>query len=416
MQQPTSLADRLKNVSTIDLNPTVHPVVVSSYQQSRNSDIIAAMQGQGFDKLMIPTEAELTYVNSVFQNKGFHELDKVTFTAVQDIGKAEFADLNTKLKKFTSAMKGVDTAGMLGMLDDLSKDVQDVDLEGIWQKAVNAKVPLWVRFLAMFRPDYAKKRTGEMLTDLQQLLTGRSSALETKLTKIERDLTNQRDKQEKNIKTLESAFEVYYTSFQQLRKQFALAVYLEHSYKNQVENFKAANAGMLTELTVNKKMQDYERISDDIQNKRLILHKTLLQLPITVLQNTNLIKVCKTLMKESENTLASSFPMIRSNMMQIGTAIEAQKGMLSTEAAQKLEANSAAMATKVTQDLTIKAERMSSTARLREAENAGKLVAEWQQFNNHLATVKAESQQDYAKASAILVQATEDVKQMLEIN
>lgn len=412
MLKPTSLADRLKTV-TLDVNPVQHQV--STYQQTRNDDIINALAAQGFDKLMQPDQTELTYVNSVFQNKGFNDIDKVTFTAVQDIGKAEFADLNTKLKKFTSAMSGVETAGMLDMLDDLSKEVQDVDLEGIWTKACNAKVPLWIRFLAMFRPSMIKKFTSENLTDLQKLLSGRSSALETKLTNIERELSGKKDLQEKNIKTLESTFEVYYNAFQQLRKQFALVVYLEYSYQSQLEAYKASNAGMLTELTVNKKVQDYERIFDDIQNKRLILHKTLLQLPITVQQNNNLIKVCKSLMKEIDNTLSSSFPMIRSNMIQIGVAIMAQKAFLSTEAAQQLEANSSAMATHVTNDLTAKAELLSSQARLREAESVSKMVAEVQQFKNHLVTVKAEAKQNIDKASAILLQATEDVKNILEV-
>lgn len=414
MRQATSIAERLQNVSIVT-QPQVHGThQVSTYQQTRNDEIITALATHGFDKLMKPDEVELIYVNSVFQNKGFHNIDSVTFAAVQEIGKAEFADLNNKLKRFTSAMSGVETSGMLGMLDDLSKDVQDVDLEGIWTKAVNAKAPLWVRFLNMFRPSYAKTYTGNKLTDLQQLLSGRTNALETKLTKIERELSNQKDSQEKNIKTLESSFEVYYNAFQQLRKQFALVVYLEFSYKAQLDDYKATNAGILTELTVHKKMQDYERIYDDIQNKRLILHKTLLQLPIQVQQNNNLIKVCKSLMKEIDNTLAGSFPMIRSNMMQIGVAIMAQKAFLSTDAAQKLEANSTAMATKVTNDLTIKAELLSSEARLREAEATQRLVQEVQQFKNHLVTVKAESQQNIEKATAILNQATEDVKQLLE--
>lgn len=415
--QPTSLADRLKNVNafpTVNVNPPVQQVSV--YQNNRNNDILTALQVHGFDKLMQPDEIELTYVNSVFQNKGFHDIDKVTFTSVQEIGKAEFTDLNNKLKTFTSAMNSVDTSGMLGMLDDLSKDVQDVDLDGIWKKAVDAKVPFWVALLNFFRPSYAKKFTSEKLTDLQQLLSGRSNALETKLTKLERALGDQKNSQEKNILTLEKSFNVYYNAFQQLRKQFALVVYLEWAYKNQLEAYKQANNSYLTELTVHKNLQDYERIYDDIQNKRLILHKTLLQLPITVQQNNNLIKVCKSLMKEIDNTLSSSFPMIRSNMLQIGTAIMAQKAFLSTEAAQKLEANSTAMATKVTNDLTVKAELLSSEARLREAQSVAKLVDDVSQFKAHLVTVKAEAQNNINEATAILAKATEDVKQLLETN
>lgn len=415
MRHATSLAEKMKIAPQVDYIDVTPPQwQVSTYQQTRNEDIVVALAAQGFDKLMIPNQTELTYVNSVFQNKNFNNIDQVTFSAIQDIGKAEFVELNTKLKKFTSAMNGVETAGMLDLLEDLSNDVQEVDLEGIWTKACNAKAPLWVRFLAMFRPDYVKTFTNNQLQDLQQLLSGRGGALELKLTKLERELSTKKDLQEKNIKTLESTFEIYYNSFQQLRKQFALIVYLEHSYKNQLEVYTAANQGQLSELSVSKKLQDYERIFDDIQNKRLILHKSLIQLPLQVNQNNNLIKVCKSLMKEIDNTLVSSFPMIRSNLVQIGVAIMAQKAFLSNEAAQKLEANSTSLATRATNDLSLKSELLASQARLREAESVSKMVAEVQEFKSHLVAVKAEAKDNIEKATSLMLEATEIAKTLFE--
>ena len=355
---------------------------------------------------------ELTYVNSVFQSKGFHKIENVTYEAVTNIGKAEFEDLNRKMKEFTSKMGGVNTAGIFDLIDEVSKGVAETDLESIYMKAVNAKPTLWALFLSLFDKNAKGRSVQQKLKALGDTLGANGKSLEVKLTSIERDLSKQKQMQEKNVKDLEKSFEIYYNSFIELRKQYALIVYLEHSYKAQLDKFKADNSGS-TDLVISKELQDYEGRYQDIQNKRLIIHKSMLQLPIIVQQNTNLVTVIKTLMKEIDNTLVSSFPLIRGNLQTISVSIMTQKAMLGNNNAKELEKNLALMANRVTGDLAVAGATLSADLRLQEAQTVETLVGGLKTLTQRLEAAKEESQQKMNDATGILTNATNELKDLL---
>lgn len=419
--KPTSLLDRMGQQQ----NQAVASAVVSgiadaaalsqksNFQVARNDAIVQALTVGGFDSIMKPSDAELVYVDSVFQSKGFHTLDGVTSDAVDAIGRQEFVDLNNKLKRFTDSMQGVKTAGLFSLIDDLSKDIQETDIEGIWNKAVNAKPTLLAYILSIFDRNAKKKSISKKLQDIGVMLGAKSGNLKDKLAQIEKDLTAQKQEQEKSVKMLEDSFEIYYNAFLQLRKQFALIVYLEFTYQSMLEQYKKESGGS-GDLVINKKLQEYERIFADIQNKRLLLHKTLLQLPLTAQQSNNLIGVCKGLIKEVDNTILVSLPSIRASLVNVSAAIQAEHAFLGNESAQKLEENLAKLSSKVSADLTVRATTLASSARLREANTVASLVSDLKDLTSRVDAAKAQSQADIASATNILTVATSDLKQILD--
>ncbi len=419
--KPTSLLDRMGQQQ----NQAVASAVVSgiadaaalsqksNFQVARNDAIVQALTVGGFDSIMKPSDAELVYVDSVFQSKGFHTLDGVTSDAVDAIGRQEFVDLNNKLKRFTDSMQGVKTAGLFSLIDDLSKDIQETDIEGIWNKAVNAKPTLLAYILSIFDRNAKKKSISKKLQDIGVMLGAKSGNLKDKLAQIEKDLTAQKQEQEKSVKMLEDSFEIYYNAFLQLRKQFALIVYLEFTYQSMLEQYKKESGGS-GDIVINKKLQEYERIFADIQNKRLLLHKTLLQLPLTAQQSNNLIGVCKGLIKEVDNTILVSLPSIRASLVNVSAAIQAEHAFLGNESAQKLEENLAKLSSKVSADLTVRATTLASSARLREANTVASLVSDLKDLTSRVDAAKAQSQADIASATNILTVATSDLKQILD--
>lgn len=414
IMQKTPLASSLANIGEMVNRTSASNQVtpVNNYTSVRNDDIRKSLEAAGMTQLVNPNEMELTYVNSVFQSKGFHKIENVTYDAVNTIGKAEFEDLNRKMKEFTSKMGGVNTAGIFDLIDEVSKGVAETDLESIYMKAVNAKPTLWALFLSLFDKNAKGRSVQQKLKALGDTLGANGKSLEVKLTSIEQDLSKQKQMQEKNVKDLEKSFEIYYNSFIELRKQYALIVYLEHSYKAQLDKFKADNSGS-TDLVISKELQDYEGRYQDIQNKRLIIHKSMLQLPIIVQQNTNLVTVIKTLMKEIDNTLVSSFPLIRGNLQTIGVSIMTQKAMLGNNNAKELEKNLALMANRVTGDLAVAGATLSADLRLQEAQTVETLVGGLKTLTQRLEAAKEESQQKMNDATGILTNATNELKDLL---
>lgn len=404
------LSERLKGVTTLNVNPVKQEVC--TFQQTRNEDILTAMKGHGYDNIMPPTETELAYVNSVFQSKGYHQLDNVPFTVVETIGKQEFETLNKELQKFTKSMNTVDASGIFGLIDDLSKDIQDSDLEGIWEKAVNAKPTLLARFISLFNHGYAKRSIQARLSDLHTILTNKGGALEVKIGKIESDLISKRNQQLENIKMLQAAFNLYVKAFEALRSQWMLLTYMEYTYKNMLANYKQTHRDT-SDVLVLTKIQEYDRVYNFMQTRRNLMHKTLLHLKVTGDQNNTLINVCTDLMTEMENTRLASFPSIRSSLVNIGASISAQKALLSTESTQNLDRNLAALSQKVTADLAIKTELLASESRLREAQTMEAVVQGLSEFRSNLRATKLQAQQNIDEATKSLTNSTHAVNKIL---
>lgn len=405
----TSLAERLKGITN---NTTLQTNIATVPTNPVITEIKSALNIAGFDSIMIPNDIELAYVSSVFQNKGFYDINNVTYESVDVIAKSQFIDLNNKLKEFTKSMNSVKTPGLFTLIDELNKNVQDSELELIWEKTVNAKPTFGSKVKALFNKAALKESVNNQLKSLQDLLSNRSNSLETKLNDLEKKLTTERNDQDKNIKVLEKTYEIYYASFMELRKQFALIVFLEHSFKIQLQNFKNAHEGK-GDLILDKKLQDFDRILVDIENKRLIIHKALLQLPITATQNNNLISVCQNLLKEIDNTLISSFPSIRSNLINIGISIVTQNALLSNNSTQELDRSLSILSSKVSADLAIKGQQLSSESRLREAQTIQILVNDLKEMKQRLDHAKQQSQTNIKSATDILSNATLELKEIL---
>ena len=364
------------------------------------------------EPMLQPSDIELAYVASVFENKGFHQIDLVTFEAVSDIGRAEFVDLNNQLKTFTSKMTAVKTPGLFPLMALLQKDIDKADFEGIWNKTVNAKPTLMARFLNMFDRSAKDQSLTDQYQNIFKTLTERGKGLEATISDIERKLVLQKAEQLRNIAMLESSFEIYYQSFVALRKQYILCQYLEYSYAKQLENYKAT-VNPESDLMLAKNVKDYENMMTDISNRRLMLHAAMLKLPITVEQNKQLIRVCKNLTKEIDITQQSSFPSIRSSMAGLGISLNAQQGMLGNEAARKLEENSSKLLMKTVSDLSVKSILMSSESRLQDANNIKSLVEDFKNMHDRISAAEQQSAANYQETENILNEVSHEIKHIV---
>lgn len=385
------------------------------YLDVRKQDIMEALKIDGYDKLMPPTEIELGYVASVYENKGYTDIDKLTTKDVDNVGRNELEDLNKQLTQFTSKMAGIEVGGIFDIIDHISQEVDKTQLGEVWSKAKNAKPTILARILGLFNPQATRKSILNQFDILSQIVRDRGKSLELKFIQIEKDLEAKRGALLQNINMLQSAFQLYYNSFIQLRKQFILIRFMEWNFSKQLEVFKQQNVDS-QDLVINNKLMVYERIMRDLTTRRLLLHKTLLQLPITAEQNERLITVSRSLMDEINNTLLASMPVIRMNFVGIKAALDAERAFMSTGKARELERNGSMLLSEVSGSLAERAELMYGANRLAEARCLDELVNDVVKFKNIMIEAKNKSQKDIDEASQILHNCTDKVKQNLSYN
>lgn len=359
-----------------------------------------------------PTQEEIQHVSVLFKDRQLNNINVINYELVSNIGRAEFTNLNNKLKDFTSKMSVIKTPGLFTLIDELSKNVSDANLDSIWEKTVNAKPSVKARFLSLFSPSAIGNNLQTQYESVYKLLTERSKGLEVKLGDIERKLLQQKHEQENNIKALHGSFEMYFNSFQDVRKQFVFTLYLEEYYKQEIENYKQANPN-ISDINISRRLGEFQSVLSDIENKRLVLHGALIKFPIIVKQNENLINVCKNILKEIDNTLLNNFTSIRSNLMGLGISLNAQQALLGTNSAKLLDEQSSKLSMKINAELSIKAEKFAGESRLREAETIKNLVHQIKDLNGNIAKAKEENQQNIIKATDILNETTIELKQIL---
>lgn len=411
----TDLAPQLQKVIT----PTDAQINTSPREFIKDKIQIAIEQTLATKEtnyLIKPTQEELQHASVMFKDKGWNNISTITYSSVNNIARKEFSDLNEKLKTFTSKMSLVKTPGLFTLIDILSKEVNDADLDNIWMRTVNAKPSLMARIRSWFNPSAIGENLQGQYENVYKILTERSKGLEVKLGNIERNLLQQKHEQENNIAILNGSFEMYYISFQEIRKQFVFVMYLEEFYKQELENYRAANVDKMQDLNVIKKLSEYESTYNDIVNKRLVLHGALIKFPITVKQNENLIGVCKNILKEIDNTLLSNFVSIRTNLSGLAVALNAQQAMLGNNSARLLDEQSSKLAMKINKDLTVKAETLASESRLRDAHNIKGLIQELVGLTEEVQRAKETNRENIEKATQLLNESTAELNQLLGNN
>ena len=401
----------------LDVIPDTAPVsrmnVLATILPERTpAQLIAALEKTGMNQVVSVNEEKATKILAEFKRLGLDKVEDITYEHVSLIGKNEFTKLNSELKNFTSRMTAIETPGLFGLIDDLSKNIQDAELDALWQKAVNAKPTLWARFMNVFNKKSARESLNSQFTTLSTVLSTKGKGLEKKLGEIEKELLKQQNEQTINIKTLETSFELYYNAFLGLRDQLAMVSFLEQYYGEYL-GFLRTESGRVQDLVIDNQLRNAEEVHRDIQDKRLVIHKAMLQMPITSQQNANLVTVCKNLLKEIENTRLSSFPTIRSNLLGLGISLRTQQAMMTNDSAQELDRNLAKMAAKVSGDLTEKGILLSSEARLREADTLKALVEDLKALEGRLLTAKQQSQTNMDEATTKLLESTTELKGVL---
>lgn len=387
----------------------------SSYLDVRSNSILEALKVDGYDKLMPPTQVELEYVSNVYENKGYWDINSITSAIVDSVGRTELENLNNQLKDFTSKMNSVDSTGSYNLIDELSVAYDSAELPQVWEKAKNAKPTLLARILGIFNPHAVKKSVLNRYDAMARVVQDRGASLEAKFVEIEKGLKDRCNVLVKNIDMLDKSSLMYYNAFCKLRTQFIMIRYMEYNYELQLKMYKEQNEGT-QDIVVQNQIKNYERIARELTTRRMLIHKVLLQLPMTDEQSRRLVNVSRSLIDEINNTLLASMPVIRMNFVGIKAALDAERAFLSNSDARNLEQKSGQLIAEVSGNLAVRSELAYGANRLAEANAIDQIANTMLSCRNSLVEAKNKSKKDIDEATNLLHNTTIKVQQVMSTN
>lgn len=393
----------METISTLDeLAQNTNKIVLSNLIQSK-----------GIVNKLTATPEDIEYVLKQYESRNLANMDNVTFETISNIGRKEFTDLNNALKEFTSKVSNVKSPGLFQLIDTLQKNVSDADLEGIWNKTVNTKPTVWAKIKSVVSPHAINESLSNQYTKIYEMISERGKGLELKIGECEKQLLSQKREQENNLRDLSKSYDMYYKSFNELKKEYLFIAYIEANYENSLAAFKNTVDSSTQELSIKKQLADYESSLKDIVNKRLLMESSIIKLPLTVIQNKQLEESCKNILKEIDSVTLSSFPTIRQNLASLAIALNAQQGLMSADSIKRLELNSSKLALQTTEKLAIESERMASQNRLKEAEQIRDFYLNFKAMQENVSRTREESTKTIAQVEKILSDTAEQLKATL---
>ena len=386
--------------------------VKPSFTQQRNNLVIEALQQQGSYDLLKPTRQELSYVEGVYNSANFHNMNTISEDFASRFAEQEMKDMSTALSNFMRDMGLVtsDNASIAVLMDSLSKEANTKELEGIWQNAINAKPTLLAQMIGLFNSQYKKRSVINQVDKFSRIIDDKGQRIGNRIDNIEKDLISQQKAQKDHIRLLEGTFELYYNTFKKIREKFILINYIETNYRSQLDMFKK---GDVSSIEAQKKLNQYERVLSLIENKRLLIHKSLMQIVFTVDNNDKLIKSCQNVLIDIDGILLHSLPNIKSNLITIAIALRTEKTLLENESITQFDNNQTILAKKVSSDLMVKTEELQGKKRLRDSEIMTELVAETKNLQERLKVAKENKQKDVDKATEMMNNASKELVKIL---
>lgn len=382
--------------------------------QNTNKIVLSNLiQSKGIVNKLTATPEDIEYVLKQYESRNLANMDNVTFETISNIGRKEFTDLNNALKEFTSKVSNVKSPGLFQLIDTLQKNVSDADLEGIWNKTVNTKPTVWAKIKSVVSPHAINESLSNQYTKIYEMISERGKGLELKIGECEKQLLSQKREQENNLRDLSKSYDMYYKSFNELKKEYLFIAYIEANYENSLAAFKNTVDSSTQELSIKKQLADYESSLKDIVNKRLLMESSIIKLPLTVIQNKQLEESCKNILKEIDSVTLSSFPTIRQNLASLAIALNAQQGLMSADSIKRLELNSSKLALQTTEKLAIESERMASQNRLKEAEQIRDFYLNFKAMQENVSRTREESTKTIAQVEKILSDTAEQLKATL---
>lgn len=407
----TSLANSIAGPSD-----TANPLAVISkdkpkvdvFSESYVSDLLKM---SGFDSILVPSNIEIQYVRGLFDRSGIVNIAHVSYDTVDEIARSEFLKLNSGLAELTKKYSNVKMPQMLAIIQHLTKEVDKAQIIQTWEDVQNVKPTVGQKIIALFNKDHLSHELNKRFNQALQIISGSAATLENEIIQIEKNLREEYKSQEENIRDLENSFEKYFDAFKDLRRSFIFVVILEDFYRRGLDAYKASIN--TNDLMIQHRLSEYESIYSEIQNKKAIIHKALLQLPVMSMQNKALITASRQTMRDINNTLVSTMPMIRGNITQIVAAIRVEHGLNGSKAAQNLESNLSTMSMQLMGDVAKRAASAASEGRLKDAQNISNLVSSLKNFKEEMNNAAIENNRRFSEAEDLMIKSTAELKQIL---
>lgn len=304
-------------------------------------------------------------------NSRFSDPSKVTYALVSNLGSEQYKVLKQNQENFSSTVNAVQNAGVFFILEKLSNNLREANLEGLYRDAVNVKPTMVARFLSAigFGGKYKQISVNKQYDIHFSNLKSRSEGVVSVVKDLEKDLLHKKSELLTSLTYIRKGFTDQFQQLKLLASEHLVARMALERQEEYVEHLSSLDSH---DTEVQQTLVEAKRVLNTLVNRELILRGSIASVPLKADEYDQLLTATQTVVEEIDNTLDAKFLSLYGSLNTIAVAMKSAQGLNEQQSIEELANNLSNISNIAVKDIATKSITLSANNRLREVEQLEK--------------------------------------------
>ena len=410
-QKIPSVGLKKETSSVIDNNFIVdkQELVTNTLVSKANTDTVNNLLMSSTEDNKIKYDIETVEKALNIYNNSYSDPTKVTYGLVNKLGKNEYDVLKQTQSQYSSTINTVDNAGVFYILDELTTNIKNANLNSIYTKAINVQPILKYKVLSfiVFGSKHKRQSINSQLAVYNSKLHKEAVGLDSVIKGLEVKLTAKKSELTTNLGVIRQGFTEQFQQIKLLSSQHLVA---RMALENQNKYIDHLSSLSTHDTDVQQALQEAKRIQNSLINRELILRNSIISVPLKAIEYNQMLSATQSIIEEIDNTLDSKFLSLYSSLNTIAIALKSAQGLAEQQSVEELTNVLGQMSNHSVTDVARRATTLNSENRLRETQALEEQFNNIKDFLDSIATLEQTNKANYEEANKNLVRIANQIQ------
>lgn len=305
--------------------------------------------------------------------------------------------LQRTLDGFLARFDKNSAAAVFALFGRLEQGVEDADLPEILDKLQNGgKKGFLSSLLGRFRGKRPEEVAAEFLTEIGDLITGRTKTLADRMMKLEGELSGEMQKLFGELQALDALKQSYGAHF----SDFTVAAAVAHAFLDKARAYVADEEAQLNpaDPVAQTRMVEFKDKLQLIESRALALEGTYTRLPADQLVIQQIEQAGIATLQETATTVASRFASIKMTLLSIHGAFAVKSVQQLADRQAKLDKQLTEMRGRALKDIAVTAAQAPGDNRLAQAQQIEQIIATTSEIHGLVAAARKSTEEKFEQA------------------
>lgn len=360
----------IKKMAIIEHQDILNENLLKKVNSDTFTSLLAKGMGENRGQNIKYDIATVEKATAIFNQK-FSDPSKVTYALVSNLGSEQYKVLKQNQENFSSTVNAVQNAGVFFILEKLSNNLREANLEGLYRDAVNVKPTMVARFLSAigFGGKYKQISVNKQYDIHFSNLKSRSEGVVSVVKDLEKDLLHKKSELLTSLTYIRKGFTDQFQQLKLLASEHLvarMALERQEEYVEHLSSLDSHNTG------VQQTLVEAKRVLNTLVNRELILRGSIASVPLKADEYNQLLTATQTVVEEIDNTLDAKFLSLYGSLNTIAVAMKSAQGLNEQQSIEELANNLSNISNIAVKDIATKSITLSANNRLREVEQLEK--------------------------------------------